>query len=240
MVYFLGRDVSVAISTESTQNNQDIGLANNVCTTSVADSLELVFATDMFSKTTFASIAVAGDGLVDALTGLDISVGANDEDITFIGQRATGKTEIKKEVTVTLTRKKSNNLWNVIFNGPSKAASLANFAANQNFGARWGGDDTSDTFYIGDGNGNPKAVRAGVGSADIGYGYRIHIQLKSGGTDTTSSCIAIPNCTITGYTVTASPDGVDEETMEFATQQTVQQGADGDTIDRTKTPAANF
>ena len=241
MVYFLGRDVSVAISTESANASDDIGVKANYCARA-AETLDAVFAADMNGKTTFAGFT-AGDGLVEGLTGMDISVGANDEDITFVGQRTTGKTEIKKEISVTLTRKKQDNVWQTIFNGPCTGAALENFtsATLQARGARWGGDDTSDTFYIGDGNSNPKTVRAGAGSANIGYGYRLHVQLKSGAAGSGSeSTFAIPNCTLTGYTLSASPDGVDEESMEFMTQMAVQNADTGDAIYTTLTTAGEF
>ena len=140
MVYFLGRDVAVAISTESTVAANDVSVASGVCMSGAASGIR--FAADM-NGSTFASFT-AGNGLVEDLTGVDISIGAMDEDITYIGQKGTGKVEQKKEVSVTLTHKKKNNVWDVIFNGPSQAASLENFASNQKFGARWGLDMTTD------------------------------------------------------------------------------------------------
>ena len=47
---------------------------------------------------------------ISDLVGVDISIGATDEDITYIGQRSVLKAEIKKETTVTLTRKKSTGV----------------------------------------------------------------------------------------------------------------------------------
>ena len=45
-----------------------------------------------------------------------MSIGAVDEDITYIGKRQVTKAEIKKETTVSLTRKKNNIAWDGIFN----------------------------------------------------------------------------------------------------------------------------
>jgi hypothetical protein len=60
------------------------------------------------------------------------------------------KAEIKKETTVTLTRKKSNICWDIIFNDSG----------------RWGISDT--TFYTGSEN-----------PAVSNFGYRIYIKLKN-------------------------------------------------------------
>ena len=46
---------------------------------------------------------------------------------------------------------------------------------------------------------------------DISFGYRIVIQLQDD-----VEAIAIPNCCITGHSVSLNSDGVTEETLEFA------------------------
>ena len=50
------------------------------------------------------------------LTGLELSLGVVDEDVAFIGQRNILKAEIKKDNSVTLTRKKSDRVWDGIYN----------------------------------------------------------------------------------------------------------------------------
>jgi len=50
------------------------------------------------------------------LTGLELSLGVMDEDVAFIGQRNIMKAEIKKDNSVTLTRKKSDKVWDGIYN----------------------------------------------------------------------------------------------------------------------------
>ena len=52
----------------------------------------------------------------DNLTGLELSLGVMDEDVAFIGQRNILKAEIKKDNSVTLTRKKSDRVWDGIYN----------------------------------------------------------------------------------------------------------------------------
>ena len=235
MVYFLGRDVAVAITTESTVAANDVSVAGGVCISGAASGIR--FAADM-NASTFSSYT-AGNGLVEDLTGVDISIGAMDEDITYMGQRQTSKVEQKKEVSITLTHKKKNNVWDVVFNGPSQAASLESFSSNQPFGARFGLDmTTDDSPYLGDGLKNPRDV-IDSGSTNVCYGYRVHVKMLTGSTDGTTETISIPNCTVTGYTVSLNPDGVTEETIELSTNQTPLYSA-GDNINNTLTPQAGF
>jgi len=239
MVYFLGRDVKVAISTESNTATEAISVTANEC---VKGEGTIIFAADM-ALDTFAQFT-DGDGLITGMTGLDISVGATDEDITFVGQRNTATVEQKKEISVSCTRKKEDNTWEVIFNGPTQHESLENFSVDQPFGARWGLDDTSDDAeapFIGDGLRNPKTViENGSDPVNIGFGYRVHVQLLSGGTAGTTETMSIPNCMVSGYSVSLSPDGVDEETIEFSTQQSIKQGDTGADINNTLTDQSMF
>ena len=59
---------------------------------------------------------VAWNNQPNNLTGLELSLGVMDEDVAFIGQRNILKAEIKKDNSVTLTRKKSDRVWDGIFN----------------------------------------------------------------------------------------------------------------------------
>ena len=45
---------------------------------------------------------------------------------------------------------------------------------------------------------------------------------------------------VSGYSVSLSPDGVDEETIEFSTQQSIKQGATGADINNTLTDQSMF
>jgi len=58
----------------------------------------------------------SGTARVTDLTGVDLSIGAVDEDITYMGFRNITKAEIKKETTVSLTRKKPDVVWDKIWN----------------------------------------------------------------------------------------------------------------------------
>jgi len=230
MAYFLGRDVAVYITTESTGSNESIIIDADQagrCTVGAMVGAGLGFAEDMNSADTADYTAVAD------LTGVDVSIGATDEDITYIGQKGTAKVEIKKEMTVSLTRKKKNNLWDTIFNGPTLAAALTNYATDQTFGARWGLDGSG--AKLGDGLSNPKDVGDGT---NVEYGYRIHVQLSPSAS--AGEIMAFPNCTINSYSTSLNVDGTTEETMEFGTQQGVVYGDDGVTLNTTLSTAADY
>ena len=230
MAYFLGRDVAVYITTESTTADESINITEVMtgkCTAGAAAAPGLLFAQDMDTTATSSYTAVAD------LTGVDVSIGATDEDITYIGQKGTAKVEIKKEMTVSLTRKKKNNLWDTIFNGPTDSGSLTDYSTDQSFGARWGLDGSG--AKIGDGLSNPKDVGDGT---NVEYGYRIHVQLSPSAT--TGEVMGFPNCTINSYSTSLNVDGTTEETMEFGTQQGIVYGADGEKINATLTLAADY
>ena len=230
MVYFLGRDVAVAISTESTVAANDVSVASGVCMSGAASGIR--FAADM-NGSTFASFT-AGNGLVEDLTGVDISIGAMDEDITFIGQKGTGKVEQKKEITVTLTRKKNDNCWDIMYNGPTdKDFITVSYSADQPWGARWGLDGSG--AKLGDGMTNPKDVVDAGDATKNEFGYRVHIQMKNG-----SEIIAVPNCMLTEYSTTLGPDAVQEESLTFMTNQTIQQSSNAVLINKTQTLKADY
>jgi hypothetical protein len=111
MAYFLGKDVAVHITTEDT-----VSAAYANVSAAGAVSFDASAGTYQFAGPLSGSLT---DGTVPAetnLTGIDLSIGAVDEDITYMGKRSVTKAEIKKETTVSLTRKKSDIGWDGIFN----------------------------------------------------------------------------------------------------------------------------
>jgi len=173
MAYYLGRDIDIAITTESevygvviadglgldlagshqgiqTAECLDFRVAANVGgTAGGAVKMSKAFATadgqsgKLFAgpkslgdetdaahnpwagSITGASSGTATDYLNSSVTwsnvpaniiGMDVSFGVQDEDVAFVGQRNVLKAEIKKDNSITLTRKKSNNTWAVIYN----------------------------------------------------------------------------------------------------------------------------
>ena len=175
MAYYLGRDVSVVLKTEHT--------TRGVAITGLIDAGGAGgFATDS---------AGLGDAVTD-LTGIDIGIGVQDEDITYMGKKSVLKAEIKKETTCSLTRKKSNSVWEKVFNN-----------------ARWGCKGTPDALH--DGLTEPPADGTALGSAE--YGYIIVVTMNAA-----SDTLTLAQCTITGHSISLNADGTTEETLEFVTQ----------------------
>ena len=183
MAYFLGRDVAVTIAA-----GDDVGVTT--------DGSPLVTALDFDGTATdgaFCDDATAGLAVSD-LTGVDLGIGVTDEDITYMGSKTVLKAEIKKETTVSLTRKKINNVWDVVFNDE----------------CRWGATGAAKIDSLA---GEPDVTT--VTSPGAGYwGYQIKITLKTG-----NEVFTVPHCQITAHTITLNADGTTEETMEFISQE---------------------
>ena len=84
------------------------------------------FSADLGCDANEAFGTIGGNGVIlsntewdiqpNNLTALDVSLGVQDEDVAFIGQRNILKAEIKKENSLSLTRKKSDGMWDAIYN----------------------------------------------------------------------------------------------------------------------------
>ena len=113
MAYFLGRDVNVYINTETTTVDNSIGVTGAADTAmtlveGATSSMTRIFAQQMHASSDH--LADAGTAQAD-ITGVEIALGTMDEDTSYIGQVQPGKVEIKKEYTVSLTRKKHDTLF---------------------------------------------------------------------------------------------------------------------------------
>ena len=179
MVYFLGRDVAVTIKA-----------ADYVQAVTADGSVVSSTSNASIGDTAFASVAGVA---VSDLTGVDLGIGVTDEDVTYMGSKTVLKAEIKKETTVSLTRKKSNNAWDAVFNYAS--------------GGRWGSDGSGS--LISNLAGEPTI------SSGVSFGYQLEITLLSN-----TEVFKVPNMQITGHTVSLNADGTTEETIEFLTQET--------------------
>jgi hypothetical protein len=182
MAYYLGRDVSVYIRSED-----DVG-ALPAGTPSYNDG-----ATGYIAFSDKGSNTNTGIQVTD-LTGVDLGIGVTDEDITYIGSKTVLKAEIKKETTIALTRKKSNNVWDVVFNN-----------------VRWGMTTTADT-PVANAAGEPTTTSSSSGTGTT-FGYEIKVILAS------AESITVPNMQITGHTVTLNADGTTEETLELVSYE---------------------
>jgi hypothetical protein len=228
MVYYLGKDVQVYITTET----DDVSILWH----QGGHRLEIDAAT--FADSDFAHRLLAGT-LTDAnkavtdLTGVDIGIGVQDEDISYVGGMNVLKAEIKKETTVSLTRKKSSALWDQIYCGPTSSAHAWD-TADVTHGARWGvAYDGSSAYKISNGLFSPSehfdSTVPNPGDNRT-FGYRVHIRLKSGG-----QWLSIPGCQVTGHTVSINGDGTTEETMEFSSNVDLKIGSTAGSTERMST-----
>ena len=121
MAYFLGSDVEVVITTESATNNVTLTETTNryALSTAVAaaPSTGLGINTLVHTNQEFP-----GDALVD-ITGVDIGIGAMDEDIDYLGHNTPLKAEVRKNTTLTLTFKRKNVVFDVLFSGDDQGNS---------------------------------------------------------------------------------------------------------------------
>lgn len=183
-MYFLGRDVDVYVTTEAPSGASATGVyvtANGALALASGSGDVLAFLPLNSGTTSNASKDV---------TGVDLSIGAVDEDISYFGIRSVGKAEIKKETTVSLTMKKSNLVFDSIYSG-----------------ARFGVSGSTVGDSLADGLEMPSNQKV---ASDISYGYRVHVVLKD-----TEEVFTIPNSCIQGHTVSINADGTTEETLEF-------------------------
>ena len=226
MTYFLGRDVEVYLTTESATAPS----GGNACSIVVdtVSGAKLLRSDDGGSEDPVSgsmipqmAFAAAVSGSVLDLTGIDLSIGVSDEDVgPFLGSpQIMQKVELRKETVVTLTRKKSDNFFDVLFNGPVKGGDFIQGATSdaKRMGARYGLQYQGATdVKIGDGQSFMKDVPDLNGATNCCYGYRIHIVLKpfvSG--DVTEEVFVVKCAAMTGHTVTLNADGVQEESIEF-------------------------
>ena len=155
----MGQDIEVYITTENTVTTggvngyvtvTDAGVATNRTGSSLDLSTEKIFAGPLSGSLGFVDADDFGVPMVQNVSGLDVSIGAMDEDVTYFGLRQVTKAEIKKETTVTLTRKKDDLVYDAIFNG----------------NGRYG---TSGASF-----------NSGLVEPTVNHGYRLHIVLRDG------------------------------------------------------------
>ena len=214
----MGQDIEVFITTEQTgYANSYVTVTDAGVTTIVSGSSNIpvtskVFAGPLSGSLGYRDGTINGTNSLDQVTGLDVSIGAMDEDITYFGFRQVTKAEIKKETTVSLTLKKVNNMFDAIYNGVTAGSTTG--------GGRYG--TTS-------GASNPE-FHDGLVEPDVEYGYRIHVVLKDG-----TEVMSIPGCCVQSHTVTTSVDGSADETIEFMSYVTPSFGKTADQVALTAT-----
>ena len=232
MAYFLGRDVDVFLTLESKAVASGVAVASD--TVALADN-------NACTIPTMTNDATVVSGAINDVTGVDLSIGVSDEDVgPFFGQITTQKIELKKETTVSLTRKKSDNTFDVLFNGPSTAGEFYGSAVDAaRMGVRFGVEFSGSKMQFSTGRTNPTAVTESGATTTSCYGYRLHVRLKD---DTSGEIFTVRNCAFTGHTVSLNADGTSEETLELGTSMTpiVFTPTDTDTFNKDLSPVAQM
>jgi hypothetical protein len=142
------------------------------------------------------------------LVGIDISMGTTDEDVSYFGQKSALKSEIKREITVTFTRKKSDSKFQILFN-KARDGVLSYTNSTKNI---LDVDSASISSTIPAANTVElySASASGKEQPSQNFGYRVHVMLKRSG-----EVLTFQNCCMTGYSVSLNPDGIQEETIEM-------------------------
>jgi hypothetical protein len=187
--------------------------ANAITAPTVAESLEVIVP----------SLGNAGmnNWVMSDITGVDVSIGAQDEDISFMGLRNVGKIEVKKDTSVTITRKKSDAGHTLLFQG--KTNSDVSNTSDGNHSARYGliANPTSEWMAIADGTVDPKSTKGDMGSgSNQAFGYRVFVELKAASSTTAGDgeVLVIPNCHFMEYGHTLSNESANEETFGLSSQ----------------------
>ena len=209
MGYYTGRDVDVFWSTEHTSYGIKEG-SSGLETEAVAGTTDIVES--------LAELGEANTKLKD-VTGVDLAIGAQDEDISYMGLRNQGKIEVKKDTSITVTMKKKDRKFLQLYQG-STNATYSNTTSGGHT-ARWGLIElTSGDEFIQDGTVDPKSCVDADATTKTTYGYRLIVEFKGDSTGGAGdgACIVIPNCTISEVTHTTSNEAADEETVTFTSQ----------------------
>jgi len=209
MAYYTGTEVKVWIQTEHATrgiqvNSNQLEMVDN--SSDAYDQVE-IFGRNLVGK--------SGYNLPD-ITGVELTQGAQDEEISYFGTKTPGKIETKADMALTLTRKKSDKLWSTLAQGDTASGKSRGTGGH---GGRWGlvldsGGSVVGDMVMNDGTVDPKGSKDENGA--VCYGFRVAIQLKaasSGGSD--GAVIVLRNCTMGEYTTTMSNDSANEETIQF-------------------------
>ena len=178
------------------------------------------------------TVAVTTDGANDDLTdltngvvledvtGIDFTYGTTDEDVSYFGQQTALKAEIKKEVTLSITKKRKNAGYSQL----AKEARCGVRSTNSNISEA---PEESNDVEMDDNLDQPF-----VNTQGSGYGYRLYLQMKKG-----NEVLSLPNMCISEYSITLNADAIQEETIVFYGNVTPIMGT---LPDDTETSEANF
>jgi hypothetical protein len=216
MAYFTGKDVDVWVTTEHDFDYLEV-TDNELVVYAGSSAAGATKRTDAIFSGALSMAGLAANRLTD-LTGCDVTVGAMDEDISFFGLRNVGKLEVKKDTSVTITRKKSDNKNMVAFQGTTNSTHSYSAGAHA---ARWGLIEDSDGtsgMRVADGTVDPKSTLDDGNTPEQCYGYRVFIELKAESSESAGDglVLVIPNCTMMEYSSTVANESANEETFGFS------------------------
>jgi len=224
MAYFTGRDVKIWVTTEHLTDGVKMTESGGKKLLDVRVNVNAV--TDPIAAQTLEcivpSLGNAGMNIwsMSDITGVDVSIGAQDEDISFMGLRNVGKIEVKKDTSVSITRKKSDAGFTLLFQG--KTLTTSSPTAGGNHSARYGliANTAADAMLIADGTVDPKSAKGDMSGNNQSFGYRVFVELKAA-TSTTSNdgeVLVIPNCHFMEYGHTVSNESANEESFTLQSQ----------------------
>lgn len=215
MAYFTGRDVRLWITTEhaddgvrldGTNTPTDRLMVHENADAATPGNLSIISGLDAAGLTAW---------MLSDITGIDVSIGAQDEDISFMGLRNVGKIEVKKDTSVSITRKKSDVKFSMLFQGKTNPT---HSNGDGKHGARYGLIN-SGGMMISDGTTDPKTTLDDASNQC--FGYRVFIELKpdtSSDDSGTGEVLIIPNCMFSEYGHTLSNESANEETFTMTSQ----------------------
>lgn len=175
-----------------------------------------IYADDTASNAVPLQFAAAVDrNRISDLVGIDLDTSKVDEDVAYFGQRTALKAEIKDGITVTFTRKKSDQRFAVLANTARCGIKSYTTTGKTAFDVDSATATASNTFPAagtleiekGDTQGNTTTELHPINQ---NWGYRIHLQLKN-----SAEVIAIRNACISEYSTSVSADGISEESITF-------------------------
>ena len=221
MAYYTGTDVKVWITTEHDDRGIVLETSDN------REKLDLTAVGGNFTTSNTnvqipprnTHIGYTGYNLAD-ITGVDLSVGAQDEDISYFGTKTIGKSKVKDDLSVPITKKKSSTLFAVMAQGECKASVSQDGTGTHT--AKHGlilGDGlatgASSNMRVANGSTDPKSSTDDNGA--VSYGYRVAIQLKAASSASAKdgTVMVLRNCTLGQYTHTTTNDAANDETIEL-------------------------
>lgn len=209
MGYYTGADVKVWIQTEHGSDGISIDTADENLQVEANSGDGSYNDDELYCR---SLIGKTGWNTPD-ITGVDLTIGAQDEDISYFGTKTIGKSEVKSDCTVVITKKKDSKLFATLAQGQTQATD--SYGSGGHAGRHGLIYDSANTkMTISDGTVDPKSTRAADDS--VCYGYRVAIQLKAESVSKDGTVLVLRNCTLGEYTTTISNDSANEETIEFS------------------------